>query len=127
MTSGEGLDRETDIFKICGPSEGRADGQWKLQSLKLNILDLLPSPNIILREATLSRSKLLYAERSIAGRALEVLVGAYSGNVELEGAGSQTTNRNKVSCIGSREEIRQPLFHLFLGSHLMVERTAAVP
>ena len=46
-TSGEGLDRETEIFKICGPSESRADGQWKLQSLKLNTLDLLPCPDII--------------------------------------------------------------------------------
>ena len=78
-----------------------------------------------MREATLSWSELHYAERSIAGRNLQVLVGANSGNIELGGS-SQTTDRRKASCVGSREEMRQLAFNLFLGPHSMVKRTAAV-
>ena len=108
-TSRKGLGRETAFFEISGPSEGQADRQWKLQSLKLNTLDFLSRPRIILREATRSWSKLLYAERSKAGRILKVLVGADRGNIDRgniarggQVARPQTGERRHVSECGRR-------------------------
>ena len=70
----------------------------------MNTLDLMSSPHIMLREATLSWYKLLYAERSTASRTLKVLLGADSGNIEPGGraARPQVGKRRQVSKAGKR-------------------------
>ena len=103
-TSGEGLDRETATLIIYGPSEGRADGQQKSQSLRLRTLNLLSSPIFILREAILPWSKLLYVERFIVARTVQVLVGSDSSNIEIGGqiARPQTGERHHMLEAGRR-------------------------